>query len=129
MAFDDFHSRLISLPNLDSPIQDDIQVFSAEMKPYKDRIEEILLEEEESVSVVDYILEILPDFMYFANIEELEDTVPVSTFLANKEKHKTLSNLIELSGLDDLERVRDAEVYDMSSQLRTRDNRCNSLGK
>ena len=119
MAFDDFHSRLISLPNLDGPIQDDIQVFSAEMKPYKDRIEEILLEEEESVSVVDYILEILPDFMYFANIEELEDTVPVSTFLANKEKHKTLSNLIELSGLDDLERVRDAEVYDMSSQLRT----------
>ncbi len=119
MAFDDFQSRLISLPNLDGPIQDDIQVFSAEMKPYKDRIEEILLEEEESVSVVDYILEILPDFMYFANIEELEDTVPVSTFLANKEKHKTLSNLIELSGLDDLERVRDAEVYDMSSQLRT----------
>ena len=62
-------------------------------------------------------MEIFPNFMYFADVEKLEDIVPISEFLANKEKHKTLYNLITLSNLD-VERAKDAGAYDMLSDLR-----------
>lgn len=114
-VFNNFYIKLRNLPNRDGPIQNDIEAFIREIEPHKNRIKEILSKEE---SVINDILEILPNFMYFADVEKLEDTVTIKDFLAYKEKHKTLSNLIELSGLD-VKRVKNSEDYDMLSDLRS----------
>lgn len=111
--FSVLYNRFRNLPNVDDPIKNDVEAFIGEIEPHKNRIKEILLKEED---VIDDVLKFLPNFMYFADVEKLEDIVPISEFLANKEKHKTLSNLIELSGLD-IERVKDAKEYAMLSDL------------
>ncbi len=112
-VFNNFYKRFRSLPSRDGPIQNDIEASIKKMEAHKNRIKETLLEEE---GVIGRILKILPSFMYFTEVEKLEDTIPISEFLANKEKHKTLSNLIELSGLH-LEGIKDAGHYDILSSL------------
>ncbi len=112
-VFSNFYNKLRNLPDRDDPIQNDIEDFIKEIEHLKNSIKEILVKEE---GVEDYVLGILLNFMYFADIEKLEDAVTITDFLANKEKHKTLSNLIELSGLD-VEHVKDAETYEMLSDL------------
>lgn len=113
--FNNFYTKLRNLPNQDDQIQNDIKTFIQDIEPHKNRIKKIILKEED---VIEEILKILPNFIYFADIEKLEDTVPISDFLANRGKHKTLSNLTELSGLD-IDRVKDAEDYDMLSSLKS----------
>ena len=83
-VFNNFYNKLRNLPNRDGPIQNDIEAFIREMEPHKNRIKEILSKEE---SVINDILEILPNFMYFRDIDKLEDSVSISEFLGNKEKH------------------------------------------
>lgn len=114
-VFNNFYDRFRSLLNRDGPIQNDIEAFIRKIEPHKNRIKDTLLKEE---GVIDRILKILPSFMYFTEVEKLEDTIPIYEFLANKEKHKTLSNSIELSGLD-VERIKDAGDYDILSSLRS----------
>lgn len=114
-VFSGYSNTLISLPNMDAPIQNDTQAFIGEINPYKDGIKKILLEKEKTV--INDILEILPNFMYFADVEKLEDIVPISEFLTKRKEHKTLSNLIDLLNLD-IERVKDAMPYDMLSEFR-----------
>ena len=112
-VFNNFYKRFRSLPSRDAPIENDIEASIKKMEAHKNRIKETLSEEE---GVIGRILKILPSFMYFTEVEKLEDTIPISEFLANKEKHKTLSNLIELSGLH-LERIKGAGHYDILSSL------------
>lgn len=113
-VFNNFYNKLRNLPNRDTPIQNDIKTFIGEIESHKNIIREILSKEED---VRDVIVRNLPNFMYFADIEKLEDTVPISEFLTNREKHKTLSNLIMISGLN-VERIKDAEDYEMLSELK-----------
>jgi len=113
-AFSDFFSGLAALPDKDPPIQNDIQAFSEEINPHKDRIKEILNEKDKDI--LSEALEILLNLMYFSDIEKLEDTISTSEYLKNKKKHKTLFNLIELSKLN-IERIKDAEHYERLSSL------------
>jgi len=113
--FNNYYKKLRNLPNVDEQIQNDVKSYIKEIESHKSKIKESTITEEE---VTTKILKVLPNFIYFADIEKLNDTVAVSDFLAKKKTYKTLSNLIELSGLD-IENVKDAEEYDMISELRS----------
>jgi predicted ATP-dependent endonuclease of OLD family len=111
--FNDFYNELRNLPNRDSQIQDDIEAFIKEIDPHKNAIGEIQSKKD---GLEDQILEFLPNFVYFTDIEKLEDTVEIAEFLSNREGHKTLSNLIELCNLD-VGHIEDAGEYEMLSEL------------
>lgn len=117
-VFTGFYNSLLSLPNADERIQNDVKQFKQEVQPHTNKIKETLSREEGGESVLDEVLAILPQFVYFADIEKLEDTVPIEDFLANPDEHKTMSNLIKLCGLD-LSHVKDAGDYEMLSELRS----------
>jgi len=110
--FNNLYSRLRNLPNVDTAIKNDIEDFIKGIDPLKNNLKNALSE-----SITNKILSILPNFIYFADVEKLEDTMQISEFLGNREKHKTLSSLLELAGLN-IEKVKDAEEYTMISELR-----------
>jgi len=78
------------------------------LEQYKLEFKKILAGED---SIIDKILEITPQFIYFNTMEELTDTVGIDEFLKNKEKYKTLDNLLKLAGLD-VERLKDVNDYE-----------------
>lgn len=106
--------RLQHLGNVDGPIIHDIETFIEQVRPHIEAIEEGLSSREDAT---DYIRSVLPQFVYFADVEKLEDSVPVADFLLNPQEHKTLSNLIRLSSLD-LESVMEADHYQKLSAFR-----------
>ena len=106
-------SGLRDLPNRDGPIQDDIDAFFEQVNPQMAAIKEIL---SVRVDIPGQVLEILARFMYFSDVDKLEDRVAVAEFLANGDAHRTLANLVALCGLD-VERVKDADAYAMLSAL------------
>jgi predicted ATP-dependent endonuclease of OLD family len=55
---------------------------------------------EDEDEIFDKIIGILPRFMYFNTVEELEDKVPITKFTENLEDHKTLYNLTKLASLN-----------------------------
>lgn len=107
-TFNSFYTRLRNLPNKDSYIQSDIELFIKRLEQYKLEFKKILARED---SIVNKILEITPQFIYFNTMEELTDTVRIDEFLENKEKYKTLNNLLKLAGLD-VERLKDVDHYE-----------------
>lgn len=115
---DDFEiwlNDLSNLPNQDAYIKIEIDTFSNKMIPYINELREILSKEEENI--YDRIFEILPNFMYFSDVERLQDGSKVADFLANKEKYKTLGNLMEISDID-IASIKDDEDYYMLSKLK-----------
>jgi len=89
-------------------IQNDIEKFIGAIENIKLQITKII---EESEDIIDTILETLPNFVYFSTMEKLTDSVAIDEFLNNKEKYKTLDNLIKLVGLN-IERLKKAEEYE-----------------
>lgn len=112
-TFNNLYNRLRNLPNRDILIQNDIETFVTEIESCKSEIKEILSVRED---LENKILEVLPNFLYFTDVEKLEDIVEINEFLNNRKAHKTLANLIELCNLD-IERLKDAEEYEMLSDL------------
>jgi predicted ATP-dependent endonuclease of OLD family len=114
-ALSEAFNRLRDLGGMDSEIRNDIDGFIQEVELLRHNTGESYSVDQE---LVDDMLAVFPNIVYFSDIEQLEDGLPVDEFLTHREKHKTLSNLIELSGLD-VERVKDAEDYAMLSDLRS----------
>lgn len=112
-VFGDFYTRLRGLPGQDQPIGKDIEGYITEIDSHKNAILEALPTQD----VTDRIVQLLPNFMYYTEVEKIEDTVPIADFLADRESHKTLSNLLRLSDLD-IEDVKDARTYHMLSEFR-----------
>lgn len=106
--FSSFYTQLRNLPNRDVPIQNDIESFIKRLEQYKLQIKESLIGNN---NVIDEILKITPQFIYFNTIEELTDTVGIDEFLRNREKYKTLDNLLKLAGLD-VERLKNVDDYE-----------------
>lgn len=113
-AFGDFYTRLRNLPNQDESIQQDMETFISEIDSNKDTINKALSEE----NIADKVLEVLPNYVYYDEVESIEDTVAIAEFLANTGNHKTLSNLLALCNLD-IEAVKDAKTYHMLSEFGT----------
>jgi len=107
-TFNSFYITLRTLPNQDTHIQSDIESFIKRLEQYGLEFKKILAGEE---SIIDKILEIIPQFIYFNTMEELTDTVRIDEFLEKKEKYKTLNNLLKLAGLD-VERLKDVDHYE-----------------
>jgi predicted ATP-dependent endonuclease of OLD family len=108
-------SRLKDLGGADEQIRNDIETFIQDVQILRNDLGESRSVDQE---LVDEMLGVFPNIVYSSDIEKLEDSLPMDEFLSHREKHKTLSNLLELSGLD-VERVRDAEDYAMLSELRS----------
>ncbi len=79
-------------------IMSEINEFINEIDGYKDVIVKNLLSLD--LNIEEQILEILPNFMYFSTIDELEDEAHWDDLKNNKNRYKTLRNLIYLSDLD-----------------------------
>lgn len=114
-VFDDIHSRLRSLPNTDEQIQAEIEAYIGDVLPFKNDIAELLDEGETNLRSL--LSQLLPNFVYFTSPEMLEDAVSIDEFLANRGKHKTLSNLLKLCDLD-VERIRAAGEWEVLTKLR-----------
>jgi hypothetical protein len=106
--------RLGNLTGTDEEIDKDIEAFVEGLKTHGEQTRGTTSLNEK---LLDKMLGVLPNIIYFSDVETIEDSLPIAEFLAHPEKHKTLSNLIELAGLD-VERVKDAEDYAMLSDLR-----------
>ncbi|GAJ02100.1 unnamed protein product, partial [marine sediment metagenome] len=46
------------------------------------------------------VLDTMPAFIYFTDVDLLEDSVPLSGFLGNRQQYRTLDNLLMLAKLD-----------------------------
>lgn len=108
-------NRLLSLPNQDGLIKRDIGIFIKNINPHIKNLKESLSKDEENI--FNSIMQILPNFMYFSDVDILQDGANLADFLANKDNYKTLSNLMELSNLD-IASVKDEEEYYMLSELK-----------
>ncbi|GAG87076.1 unnamed protein product [marine sediment metagenome] len=60
----------------------------------------MLEKEKAKEDIVDRVLEIMPNFVYFTDVDIIEDTIAIGEFQSNKERHKTLNNLFALAELD-----------------------------
>jgi len=103
--------RIINHPSITSHIT----AFNTKVDAYKEEIRELLSDEKEDP--INQILEILPNFIYFSTIEELEDSAPLSDLIHNKEKYKTLKNLLKLANID-LKEIQRLDDREMISKLR-----------
>jgi hypothetical protein len=58
-------------------------------------------------------MNLLPRFVYFEDVDVLEDRVAIREFLAKRQQYNTLSNLIRLTGLD-VERLQSQDPFQRS---------------
>jgi len=113
--FNNLNNNLKKLPSQDVPIQNDVNAFIAEINPYVKNIKEILFK---AGGTEEEILKILPNFIYFSDVQKISDSVPIQGYLSDKEKYKTLSNLIELSGINIDYIVKQAKGHEALSKLK-----------
>lgn len=92
-----YHNKLRDIVTDDEKILKHINSFIGQIESYKNKIKEINQDSDETFN---QIMEILPNFMYFSTIEELEDEATWAELRSNQEKFKTLRNLLKLSDLD-----------------------------
>ena len=55
-------------------------------------------------NLLEEILKLIPNFVYFDSVDSIGDSISLSEYLGNKEKYKTFTNLFKLAGLD-VERI------------------------
>ncbi len=93
--------NLKKLPSQDAAIQNDIGKIESELKSLIKSLESELSETKEKLNDIEgQVMATLPSFIYFTDVDIIEDTVTVSEFQLNKERHKTLNNLFALANLD-----------------------------
>ncbi|MDL1957129.1 MAG: AAA family ATPase, partial [Candidatus Desulfofervidus auxilii] len=51
-------------------------------------------------NLLEKILNMIPNFVYFDSIDFIGDSIPLDEYLKNTEKYKTFTNLFKLAGLD-----------------------------
>lgn len=73
--------------------------------------------QKESDDIFSQIISILPNFIYFSTIEELDDEASWTELKTNKKKYKTLWNLIELSDLN-FDEIQDLEDRNILTDVR-----------
>jgi predicted ATP-dependent endonuclease of OLD family len=96
--FKNFFEKLRKLSVQDKSIKNVVESFIKETEILINEILEMISEDEDEI--FDKIIGILPRFMYFNTVEELEDKVPITKFTENLEDHKTLYNLTKLASLN-----------------------------
>jgi len=100
-AFNTLVGNLNSLPNQDAPIQKTVTQTNNQITQLKEALKAELSEKQVTEEdITDRIVELIPNFIYFTDVDLLQDSVPLSTFQKNKEKYKTLDNLLTLTTLD-----------------------------
>lgn len=93
--------NLKQLPSQDEAIQGDIGNVESELESLIKSLDSELSEAEERLNDIEgQVIDILPSFIYFTDVDIIEDTVTVSEFQSNKDRHKTLNNLFTLANLD-----------------------------
>jgi len=95
-AFDELYTSLQALPNSDAPINSDIQ---NAIKTF-DQLKKELISIHEQEDIMEKILDLLPNFIYFSQPDLLTDSIRIDEFLKKRKKYKTFDNLRKLSGLD-----------------------------
>ncbi len=58
------------------------------------------LKSRSQIEITEEILNLIPNFIYFDDVDLLEDKVKISTFLKDRSKHKTFDNLLKLVKLN-----------------------------
>lgn len=102
------YQQIAGLPNQDEPIQNDISAARAQFE----RIQQEMAAASAAAGQTEgKLLEILPRFVYFDDVDLLEDEVNIDQFLADPTQSKTLANLVTLAGLD-VARLHQQDVRD-----------------
>jgi len=100
-AFDSLFQGLQALPGQDATIQKVIAHRIGHFEQAKKSlIAELLDKTSAQNEVLSPILDMIPSFIYFTDVDLLQDSVPLSEFLGNRQQYRTLDNLITLAGLD-----------------------------
>lgn len=100
-AFNALVGNLNSLPNQDAPIQKTVTQTNNQITSLKEALKAELSERQGTEEgPTDRILELMPNFIYFTDVDLLQDSVPLTAFRANKDRYKTLANLLTLAKLD-----------------------------
>jgi predicted ATP-dependent endonuclease of OLD family len=100
-AFSVFINNLQSLPHQDAQIQGTMTQFTNQLASLEQNLLSEMSEKKGAQGdIVDAILDIMPSFLYFTDVDIIEDTVTISEFQSKKEKHKTLDNLFVLASLN-----------------------------
>lgn len=100
-AFDSFFQGLRSLSNQDETIQNAIKHRIGHLESVKKSLKAELANRTSAQNEVSVpILDTMPSFIYFTNVDLLQDSVPLSQFLGNRQQYRTLDNLLMLAKLD-----------------------------
>ena len=100
-AFDTLFQELRSLPNQDDGIQNGITHRIGHFESVKQSLKAELADRPSTQNEVSSpILDTMPSFIYFTDVDLLQDSVPLSGFLGNRQQYRTLDNLLMLAKLD-----------------------------
>jgi len=88
---------ITGLPNQDQPIVDTV---AHGLDLLDERVNDFLLAAALSPPADWQLVQLLPRFVYFDDVNVLEDQVAINESLSNRAAHPTLNNLAELAGLD-----------------------------
>ncbi|MCK4388221.1 MAG: AAA family ATPase [Dehalococcoidia bacterium] len=100
-AFDTLFQGLSALPNQDGTIQNAITNRIGHFESVKQSLKVELADKTSAQNEVSsQVLDTMPSFIYFTDVDLLQDNVPLSKFLGNRQQYRTLDNLITLAELD-----------------------------
>lgn len=100
-AFDTLFQGLRSLPNQDEGIQNVIAHRIGHFGSVKKSLKAELTDRTSAQNKVSSpVLDTMPTFIYFTDVDLLQDSVPLSGFLGNRQQYRTLDNLLMLAKLD-----------------------------
>jgi len=100
-AFNTLIGSLNSLPNQDAEIQNDITQTTNQITSVKQSLKAELADRTSAQNEVSSpVLDTMPTFIYFTDVDLLQDSVPLSGFLGNRQQYRTLDNLLMLAKLD-----------------------------
>ncbi len=100
-AFDILFQGLRSLPDQDDEIQNRIAHRIGHIEQLKQSLKAELADRTSTqTGVSSQVLDTMPTFIYFTDVDPLEGSVPLSGFLGNRQQYRTLDNLLMLAKLD-----------------------------
>jgi len=100
-TFDTLFQGLRSLPNQDDGIQNGITHRIGHFESVKQSLKAELADSTSTqTGISSQVLDTMPAFIYFTDVDLLEDSVPLSGFLGNRQQYRTLDNLLMLAKLD-----------------------------